>query len=82
MFAFASMSLSKSNIASIETQTKTHRKGLNPFLTFYIDVMLNVDANTNINVKCEHILNDNAWVYSKEDTQVTYGPVVMLLGLV
>ena len=32
--------------------------GLNPFLTFYIDAMLNfdcdVDANANVNVKCEH----------------------------
>ena len=35
--------------------------GLNPFLTFYIDTMLNfdgdVDANTNANVKCEHTIS-------------------------
>ena len=47
-FAFASTSPSKFNIALMETQTQTHRMGLNPFLTFYIDV----DANAN--VKCEH----------------------------
>ena len=38
----------------------THRMGLNPFLTFYIDTMLNfdgdVDADTNANVKCEHTI--------------------------
>ena len=50
MFAFASTSPSKFNIASIETETHRHRIGLNPFLTFYIDV----DANANANVKCEH----------------------------
>ena len=47
-FAFASTSPSKFNIASMETQTQTYRMGLNPFLTFCIDV----DANAN--VKCEH----------------------------
>ena len=35
-----------------------HRMGLNPFLTFYIDAMLNfdddVDADAKANVKCEH----------------------------
>ena len=51
-FAFASTSPSKFNIASMETQTQTHRMGLNPFLTFYIDAMLNVDASAK--VKCEH----------------------------
>ena len=44
----------------METQTYMHRMGLNPFLTFYIDTMLNfdgdVDANTNANVKCEHTI--------------------------
>ena len=49
-FVFASTSLSKFNIASMETQTQTHRMGLNPFLMFYIDV----DANANANVKCGH----------------------------
>ena len=49
-FAFASTSPSKFNIASMETQTQTHRMGLNPFLTFYIDV----DAKAKANVKCEH----------------------------
>ena len=49
-FAFASTSPSKFNIASMETQTQTHRMGLNPFLSFYIDV----DAN--VNVKCEHTI--------------------------
>ena len=51
-FAFASTSPSKFNIASMEMQTHMHRMGLNPFLTFYIDV----DANANANVKCEHTL--------------------------
>ena len=32
-----------------------HRMGLNPFLTFYIDAMLNVDANAN--VKSEHTIS-------------------------
>ena len=49
-FAFASTSPSKFNIASMGTETQTHRMGLNPFLTFYIGV----DANANANVKCEH----------------------------
>ena len=52
-FAFALMSPSKFNIASMETQTQMHRMGLNPFLTFYIVAMLNVDANANANIKCE-----------------------------
>ena len=34
----------------METQTQMHRMGLNPLLTFYIDV----DANAN--GKCEHTL--------------------------
>ena len=34
----------KLNIVSMETKTQTHRMGLNPFLTFYIDAMLNTDA--------------------------------------
>ena len=51
--AFASTSPSKFNIASMETQTQTHRMGLNPFLTFYIDV----DANAN--VKCEQTFKLN-----------------------
>ena len=51
--AFVSMSPSKFTIASMETQTQMHRMGLNPFLTFYIDV----DANAN--VRCEHTLNVN-----------------------
>ena len=50
-FAFAS----KFNIASMETQTQTQRMGLSPFLTFYIDAMLNfdgdVDANANGKLK-------------------------------
>ena len=47
----------------METQTQMHRVGLDPFLTFYIDTMLNFDgdvdanANANVNVKCEHSLN-------------------------
>ena len=52
--AFASTSPSKLNIASMETQTQMHRMGLNPFLTFYINTMLNVYANAN--VKCEHTI--------------------------
>ena len=32
----------KFNIVSMETQTQTHRMGLNPFLTFSIDTMLNL----------------------------------------
>ena len=47
-FAFASRSPSKFNIASMETQTQMHRMGLNPFLTFYIEV------DPNANPKCEH----------------------------
>ena len=47
----------------------THRMGLNPFLTFYIDTMLNfdgdVDANTNANVKCEHTIRVSAFVFRK-----------------
>ena len=35
--------------------------GLNPFLTFYIDAVLNfdgdVDTNANANVKCEHTIS-------------------------
>ena len=46
----------KLNIATMETQTQTHRMGLNPFLTFYIDAMLNVDANGNVPVNCEHTI--------------------------
>ena len=53
-FAFVSTSPSKLNIASMEMQTQMHRMGLNPFLTFYIDAMLNVDTNANANGKCEH----------------------------
>ena len=49
-FASTSMSPSKFNIASIVMQTQTHRMGLKPFLTFYIDV----DANANAKVMCEH----------------------------
>ena len=52
-FAFASRSPSKFIIVSMETQTQMHRMGLNPFLTFYIDV----DVNANANVKCEHTFN-------------------------
>ena len=44
----------------MEMQTQTHRMGLNPFLTFYIDAMLNVDANANI--KCEHAINTSSVV--------------------
>ena len=43
--------------------------GLNPFLTFYIDGMLNfdgdVDANANANVKCEQGLMVYSHVLSK-----------------
>ena len=53
-FAFASTSPSQFNIASMETQTQKHRIGLNPVLMFYIDAMLNIDANPN--VKCEHTI--------------------------
>ena len=40
--------------------------GLNPFFTFYIHTMLNVDANEN--VKCEHtftllIFEQSYWYY-------------------
>ena len=51
------------NIALMEMQMHTHRMGLNPFLTFYIDTMLNFDgdvdanANANANVKCEHTIS-------------------------
>ena len=51
------MSASKFNIALMESQTQMHRMGLNPFLTFYIDAMLRVDANANANVKCEHTIS-------------------------
>ena len=48
------------NIALMETQMHTHRMGMNPFLMFYIDTMLNldgdVDANADANVKCEHTI--------------------------
>ena len=50
--AIVSTSPSKFNIASMETQTRMHRMGLNPILTFYIDV----DANANANIRCEHTL--------------------------
>ena len=43
----------------MEMQIQTHRMGLNPFLTFYIDAMLIIDANANANVECEHTLNQN-----------------------
>ena len=35
-----------------------HGMGLNPFLTFYIDAMLNFDGeiDANANVKCEHTI--------------------------
>ena len=58
-FAFALTSPSKFNIASMEMQTQTHRIGLNPFLTFYIDAMLNVDANANAYIKCEQSIRVN-----------------------
>ena len=48
--AFSSTSPSKFNIASMEMQTQMQKMGLNPFLTFYIDI----DANVNANVRCEH----------------------------
>ena len=38
----------------METQTQMHRMGLNPFLMFYIDAMLNINANAN--VKCEYTI--------------------------
>ena len=57
---FASTSPSKFNIASMETQTQTHRMGLNPFLMFYIDV----DANAN--VRCEHALTHLGKTYKGE----------------
>ena len=57
--AFVSTSPSKFNIASMETQTQTHRMGLNQFLTFYIDV----DANANSNVRCEHTFMANCVVH-------------------
>ena len=46
------MSPSKFNIASMETQTQTHRVGLNPFCVFDGDI----DANANSNAKCEQTL--------------------------
>ena len=54
--SFASTSPSKFNIVSMEMQTQMHGMGLNPFLMFYIDAILNVDANADANVKCEHTL--------------------------
>ena len=44
----------------METQMHTHRMGLNPFLTFYIDAMLNFDGDVdaNANVKCEHTVTE------------------------
>ena len=47
----------------METQTHMHRMGLNPFLMFYIDAMLNFDGdvNANANVKCEHTLTK--WLF-------------------
>ena len=50
-FVVASTSPSNCNIASMEMQTQMHGMVLNPFLTFYIEAMLNVDANAN--VKCK-----------------------------
>ena len=41
-------------LCQMEMQTQMHRICLNPFLTFYIHIMLNVDANAN--VKCEQAL--------------------------
>ena len=55
----------------------THRMGLNPFLTFYIDAMLNfdgdVDANGNANVKCEHTIRTGRQRSKKKnaDAEVT-----------
>ena len=46
----------------MEMQTEMHRMGLNPFLTFYIEAMLNVDANANAKVKCEHTLNERVFL--------------------
>ena len=61
-FAFGSTSPSKFIIVSMETQTQMHRMGLNPFLTFYIDAMLNIDANANANVKCEYTFK-HRWLW-------------------
>ena len=46
------------NIALMEMQTHMHRMGLNPFLTFYLDAMLNFDGDVdaNANDKCEHTI--------------------------
>ena len=62
-FAFASTSPSKFNIVSMETRTQMHRMGLNPFLTFSIDAVLNFDSDidANANVKCEHTLNQRVF---------------------
>ena len=64
--AFASTSPSKFNIASMETQTQTHRMGLNPLLTFYFDV----DANAN--VRCEHTLTSSGSRISQTGAPIYY----------
>ena len=42
----------------MEMQTHTHRMGLNPFLMFYIDTVLNFDGDVDANadVTCEHTI--------------------------
>ena len=40
----------------MEMQIQMHKMGLNPFLMFYIDAMLNFDSDVDANVKCEHTI--------------------------
>ena len=61
----------KFNIVSMETQTQMYRMGLNPFLTFYIHIMLNVDAN----VKCEQAFSRRA--VSKEQIDCAYACLIV-----
>ena len=68
-FAFGSTSPSKFIIVSMETRTQMHRMGLNPFLTLYIDAMLNIDANAN--VKCEYTLKHKMTLVHSNASLVT-----------
>ena len=66
----------------METQTHTHRMGLNPFLTFYIDAMLNfdgdVDANANANVKCEHTISFQCVIHAAQNLALFNAELVIL----
>ena len=63
VFAFASTSLSKFNIALVMAQTQT-QNGSEPILSvsicFAIDTMLNFDGDANADVKCEQ--GSNTWL--------------------